>query len=1141
MMILTPSDRLVGGLVCAVALLLHPAVSRAAEILKANNSTTLNLGGSWVGGVAPTSADVAKWDSSIASANAGIALGASTNWQGIKITNPTNAITIANTASATLTLGSSGIDMSGAATNLTLACLTYLGSPQTWNVATGRTNTVSGVMGGASLSTLTKEGAGRLGFSAKNSFTNDVIINGGTVACTIARTAPNTALGVLDPNRTVSINSGGILSIDVADVLGGGNDISACPAPLLVVNAGGKLQTTINNGNNFGKITLNGGTFSLGSGQATPKYAAAILTDTITVGGATASTISGNGTPGSVGNLGFNGSTVGVTFNVADATGDANADLIVLAPLWNPANNTTPAANTPSLTKLGGGTLRLSATNGFSGKTVISAGTLALGANGATNGTLISTYVEFGGVATFDVTALPGSSYTFASGKVLTNSVSSGTAIINATGGIVTLAANALLGFSATGGITSTAGTISVTGNLTLNTNAVTVNVTGAPLGAGTYRLLDCTGTLTSAAALPMPNIVGAGVALGSTASLSVTTGGAGHVDLVVTAPWNGTVVLTELSLAGSNLVAAGSNGLANTEYHTLFSTNLTAPRAEWTIIGTNYFDASGNFIVTNDIAGADAGYYRLTIRTPGALTILSQPHDLEGVPGQNLVFSVLAGGAPPLVYQWYFGTNLLLGATNSYLVVTNAQTNLAGSYSAVISNSLGVTTSSIAALTVTATPANQRPRVIATTDGEIDDRSSMVRFLMYASDYDIAGIVQVNSSFQPSGHSSEHWVEAHITNYASCLPNLRIHRPDYADANYLLSVVTAGNEVAGDLNKSPTLLADSPGAQLIISTLLDSDPRPVHILAWGGANTQANALWQIKTNYSAAEYARAAAKTRLYFIWYQDGGGSWIQTNLPEIKIYEAGSPVHDGGWRYVWDYMSVDLKYKGRLSQNPPDIQTIMDTPWLTNNVKLGHGPLTAGYPQDYTSEGDSPSFMPLVDNGLEQDTDYTLGGWGGRPIYVAGNLGNHMQDGEDGTDVYSGTNASHYTFWRWLPAVQNDWAARADWCVVTNYAGANHQPVATVVGGLTREASPGQTVTLDATGSTDPDGNSLAYKWWQYFEADSATNRVTISNSNFMNGANFVVPNEVGKRVHIILEVTDDGTPPLTRYRRVICNIQ
>jgi hypothetical protein len=112
--------------------------------------------------------------------------------------------------------------------------------------------------------------------------------------------------------------------------------------------------------------------------------------------------------------------------------------------------------------------------------------------------------------------------------------------------------------------------------------------------------------------------------------------------------------------------------------------------------------------------------------------------------------------------------------------------------------------------------------------------------------------------------------------------------------------------------------------------------------------------------------------------------------------------------------------------------------------------------------------------------------------------------------------------------------------DWNVASSYGAANHPPVAGVVGDLVRNVSPGQTVFLNASPSTDPDGDSLSYTWWQYYDADSVAAKVTINNSTSSN-ASFTVPNEVGKQIHIILEVGDDGTPPLIGYRRIILNIQ
>jgi hypothetical protein len=126
-----------------------------------------------------------------------------------------------------------------------------------------------------------------------------------------------------------------------------------------------------------------------------------------------------------------------------------------------------------------------------------------------------------------------------------------------------------------------------------------------------------------------------------------------------------------------------------------------------------------------------------------------------------------------------------------------------------------------------------------------------------------------------------------------------------------------------------------------------------------------------------------------------------------------------------------------------------------------------------------------------------------------------------------------------WRWIDALQNDFAARADWCV-KEFKDANHAPVILLNGALNRTVMAGETVKLAAT-ATDPDGNMLTCKWWQYADADSATATVSIANSDSLDQASFVAPNEPGEQVHIILEVTDNGTPPLVRYQRIICDIK
>ncbi len=205
------------------------------------------------------------------------------------------------------------------------------------------------------------------------------------------------------------------------------------------------------------------------------------------------------------------------------------------------------------------------------------------------------------------------------------------------------------------------------------------------------------------------------------------------------------------------------------------------------------------------------------------------------------------------------------------------------------------------------------------------------------------------------------------------------------------------------------------------------------------------------------------------------------------------------------------------------------------MNEHVKVGHGPLATLTPQRYVSEGDTPSFLHLVKNGLDAHRDYTLGGWGGRGAYTdPKKFPNHLSDKSLTDD-----DDAHKMFWRWVPAAQNDFAARLDWCVKT-FEDANHAPVAQWTSEIRREVKPGETIRLSATAS-DPDGDDLKYKWWQYADADSAKTNLTINNSDSLDQASFVVPDEAGTQVQVIFEVTDNGTPPLVGYQRILFSIK
>jgi len=113
------------------------------------------------------------------------------------------------------------------------------------------------------------------------------------------------------------------------------------------------------------------------------------------------------------------------------------------------------------------------------------------------------------------------------------------------------------------------------------------------------------------------------------------------------------------------------------------------------------------------------------------------------------------------------------------------------------------------------------------------------------------------------------------------------------------------------------------------------------------------------------------------------------------------------------------------------------------------------------------------------------------------------------------------------------------------VKSYAQANHNPVAVCNGDRTRKvleiaADPGDTVKLGAAGSSDPDGNKLSYRWSVYREAGSYWDEAPIRGADATEAVVTVPEKASGRTIHVILEIVDDGDPPLTAYRRVILEV-
>ncbi len=443
---------------------------------------------------------------------------------------------------------------------------------------------------------------------------------------------------------------------------------------------------------------------------------------------------------------------------------------------------------------------------------------------------------------------------------------------------------------------------------------------------------------------------------------------------------------------------------------------------------------------------------------------------------------------------------------------------------------------------------STQKHRIIVLTDieNEPDDAQSLVRFLLYSNQWDVEGLVATTSCWQRDKIADWRIYEI-LDAYEKVRPNLLKHEPGYPEADYLRNIVKRGYPDYG--MNAVGEGKSSEGSDWIINVLEKPDDLPVWVLVWGGANTLAQALWQIDMTKTPAEKEQMISKLRVYTISDQDDSGPWIRKTFPDLfYIVSPGYQENCGkGYFYAtWIGISGERHYK---FPSGADTNLILN-PWIDDNIQNNHGPLGAEYPDiEYAMEGDTPSFLSLINNGLNAPEKPDFGGWGGRYEHYIPHDKKFFHEPEtrpiwSNTDDMVWVDGKCYvneqaTIWRWREAFQHDFAARMDWCV-NDYANANHPPIAALNHEKTKTVKAGETVFLDAGKSSDPDNDKLSYQWFHYSEPGAFVGDIEIRDNQASN-TEFTAP-EVSKPVdlHIILEVTDQGEPALTRYQRVIVNI-
>lgn len=468
------------------------------------------------------------------------------------------------------------------------------------------------------------------------------------------------------------------------------------------------------------------------------------------------------------------------------------------------------------------------------------------------------------------------------------------------------------------------------------------------------------------------------------------------------------------------------------------------------------------------------------------------------------------------------------------------------------------------------ATAADTRPRLIVMTDigHDPDDEQQIVHLLACANEVEIEGLIPTTGRFfRPNPTDSTKWLmphllHAHIDGYAQVYPNLQLHARGWPTPQHLRDVVANGNTGNGmsDVGEGRW----SRGARLVTAAVLKPDPRPLHIVLNGGANTLAQSLFEYRAAHSPAEVAAFVAKLRVFDNQGQDEAGAWICHEFPAIHWIRGtaqtrafGGPSNENLGPHVWQPHAYS-----------PDGQDS----WAHEHIRANHGALGATHPTrrvgiiHFFGGGGTVPWLRLVAPGLSDLDDPASGGWSGRyfpekklnvlsPFSVVQPdekryfpFGTYTDDGltETWSDPADGKNydGPFAPVWRWRTAMWNDLRARMDWCVQP-YAKANHHPRAALNGDTTDAilrltARPGDTLSFSARGSTDPDGDALRFVWWVYAEAGRRPygRALPIADATAETISLTVPADAGGRELHLILEVWDrSAIVPLVDYRRAV----
>ena len=430
----------------------------------------------------------------------------------------------------------------------------------------------------------------------------------------------------------------------------------------------------------------------------------------------------------------------------------------------------------------------------------------------------------------------------------------------------------------------------------------------------------------------------------------------------------------------------------------------------------------------------------------------------------------------------------------------------------------------------------------IAPADVEPDDMESMVRLMAYADMFEIEAIItSVGWNCDPYPPEWKQYLTRVIEAYRADVPNLmrrsgqsgfRTRKEEegyqtmgyWPSADYIASRAVMGSQRGGI--RAIGNDNDSPGSDLLIRLADEDDARPIYVAAWGGANTLAQAIWRVKQTRSPEEVRQFVRKFRIYTITDQD-----MQYNMRMDRAYSSHQWLRRefaDDLQFIWDEGTWQEQCelgKRHWSEHESFIQ--------------GHGALGKEYPTyKWGVEGDTPSFLYVMPNGLNDPEDPTQAGWAGYHLrgMCPDSLTTAWTSWEEPTRSISvGYKNAFY------PDELNDFKARMQWAAEGK---GNHNPKVIVNGKKYNcrakhiRCHAGSTIRLNASKSYDPDGDALSFHWWQQKEIGKGTLAIAQPHAS---KTTVTIPSDAkGMTFHIICEVHDNGPFHLVGYRRVIIEV-